>query len=487
MDFLYTEIMNAFVNFQVDPNAGYIVQRLREAGHEAYFVGGCVRDFLLGRQPKDWDIATSAHPEQIPALFQKTRAVGKSFGVMLVIMNGQEYEVATFRGESEYSDGRRPKHVHFTDAREDARRRDFTINALMYDPFQQRVIDFVGGQKDLEQCVVRTVGEPRERFLEDHLRLLRAVRFAAKTGFTIDPATHAAIRELAGLVMTVSPERVGQEAVRMLTEEYACRAFELLTETGLLIHVLPEVARMQGVPQPPQFHPEGDVLEHTLLMLKGWDETVSLSAVHADPDAPNYHLVKIGSDWRLRVPEDEEREILGWTVLLHDVGKPETISYSDRIRFNEHDTESARIAEVILERLRRPKRIQKAVIELIAGHMKFSSIKQMREAKRRRLLQNALFPLHLELHRLDCLGSHSDLQNYTYALSAWLEELNRQPPVEPLLTGHDLQKLGYKPGPRMGEIIHALDDARLEGKVSSVDEAVVWVLEQYPLLKDDGE
>ena len=471
-----------------DPEAMGILSRLREAGHEAYFVGGCVRDHLLGREPKDWDIATSARPEDVETLFPRTISVGKAFGVILVHQAGRDYEVATFRGDGIYEDGRRPTEVRFTSLEEDVQRRDFTINALMYDPAESRVIDLVGGRRDIEARVLRTVGEAATRFAEDHLRILRAIRFAAWTGFTIHDDALKAMRSMAPLVARVSPERVGQELTRMLTEGCARRSVELLAEAGLLEHMLPEVARMQGVPQPPQFHPEGDVFVHTVLMLRFADDTFRRSIATAElPDSPgegrppNPYLdtANGGSSLVFRCPD--EREVLAWAVLLHDAGKPDTMTVSDRIRFNCHDEKSAELAEAALMRLRRPGRIIKPVWELVRRHMRFSSLTEMRQAKRRRFLQDPLFPLHLELHRLDCLASHGKLDHYEYGLSAWLEELAREPEPVPILRGQDLLDLGYRPGPEMGAMLDAVTDAHLEGIVGTREEACEWVLREHPL------
>ncbi|OGV66891.1 MAG: hypothetical protein A3K18_30235 [Lentisphaerae bacterium RIFOXYA12_64_32] len=458
-----------------DPNALAILHRLRAAGHEAYLVGGCVRDHLMNLQPDDWDIATSACPDAVEALFERTVPVGKSFGVILVVLDEHEYQVATFRGDGTYTDGRRPDHVAFTDAEEDVKRRDFTINALLYDPDADRVLDFVGGQQDIYSRVLRTVGDPRQRFREDHLRLLRAVRFAARTGFTIEPATLAAMRELRDLVKTVSGERVGQELVRMFSEGSAGPALRLLEASGLLDSALPEVARMRGVPQPPEYHPEGDVLTHTLLMLDGLDATLKTATDSAASD--DRPVVAA-----LRTDEDAP-EILAWAVLLHDVGKPVTITYEDRIRFDCHDGRGAEIARDLLGRLRRPARIIDAVGTLIGRHMKFSHIRDMREAKRRRLVQAPLFPLDLELHRLDCDGSHRLFDHYEFATAAWFEEKARPPVAKPLLSGHDLIALGFSPGPRLGEILRAVDDLHLENILQDRAAALAWVGEHYPPAK----
>lgn len=474
--------MKVFEKLVCDPVALSILTRLADSGHSAYFVGGCVRDSLLGREPKDWDIATDARPEEIEELFEHTVPVGKSFGVMLVVIEGAHFEVATFRGEGAYSDGRRPDRVHFTTAEEDVRRRDLTINSLLYDPLEEEILDFTGGFEDIRDGVIRTVGAPSDRFLEDHLRMLRAVRFAAWTGFRITDEILAAIRELGGLTVTVSRERIGQELTRMFSEGYARRSLDLLEESGLLLHVLPEVSRMRGVPQPERFHPEGCVWSHTAKMLGLLDEVIDRSCgfePSGESAQPGGVVQADGPGHVLLFPERTDREILCWASLLHDVGKPETISYSDRIRFNGHTGRSEELAETILTRLCRPGKIVRSVCELVGGHMRFCHIAEMREAKRRRLLQNPLFLLHLELHRLDCLGSHGKLGAYDFGIAGWIEEQSRPPEKKPLLNGNQLMDMGYSPGPGMGKILKSLLDAQLEGEVSSVDEATEWVRSNF--------
>lgn len=436
-----------------------ILRTLREHGFESHLAGGCVRDWLMGKEPKDFDIATAAVPDRIESLFPKTIPVGKAFGVVRVVMPDGDYEVATFRSDGAYTDGRRPDGIVFSTAEDDVRRRDFTINALLYDPFTDTVLDHVGGRADLAAGLLRTVGDPETRFREDHLRLLRGVRFAARTGFRMEEATLAATRALAGLVRTVSAERVGVELTLMLAGGFAGRAYAALEETGLLVHVLPELAPMKGLPQPPAFHPEGDVWTHTLLMLDGLDSL----------DPPCGQL------------SDGERAILGWAVLLHDVGKPVTLSVSDRIRFHEHDIRGAEMAGDILRRLKQSNRVCEAVQSLIAMHIKFAAIAKMRVPKRRRLLQDPLFPLHLSLHYLDCMASHRMLDPYRFALAAWKEEQARPPVVEPLLTGKDLLALGYPPGPEVGRILSALADLQLEEILTTRPDATAWVLAHFPL------
>jgi putative nucleotidyltransferase with HDIG domain len=426
-----------------------IVVQLRAAGHQAYLVGGCVRDLLLGRTPKDFDVATDARPDRVSELFERSEQVGAHFGVVLVRENATQVEVATFRSDASYSDGRRPDAVHFeTDPRQDVMRRDFTINALLLDPETNEVLDFTGGRDDLQRRVIRAIGEPEERFQEDHLRLIRAVRFAARLGFEIEPATMAAIQRLHGLIAKVSPERVRDELARVLTEGGARRGFELLDETGLLADILPEVAAMKGVAQPAEFHPEGDVWTHTLLLLE-----------------------------KLRKPT----VTLAAGALLHDVGKPPTFSVADRIRFNGHAEEGARMAHGILTRLRFSGEQTERVEALVANHMRFMHTRQMRESTLKRFLRMENFAELLELHRLDCLAGGGKLDNYKFAL-ARLEELGEeQLRPKPLVTGHDLIELGYRPGPAFAKMLAAVEDAQLEGRVRSKEEAVALVQAEFGL------
>lgn len=471
-----------------EAGARAILECLRQAGHRAYLVGGCVRDQLMGREPVDWDIATDATPERIEALFERVVPVGKAFGVMIVVRPEGDYEVATFRGDGDYHDGRRPTTVTFTGPEEDVRRRDFTINALLYDPLAGEVLDYVGGVADIASGLIRTVGEAPLRFQEDRLRLLRAVRFAARTGFRLEPSTAAAVRALAPLAATVSGERTGDELTRMLGEGAARRSLGLLEETGLLAVVLPEVAAMRGVPQPPEFHPEGDVWEHTLEMLDLWDRRVrSWQPGPAAADGPDGVVDAPGAPPGAAPPaapglvgSAEERAILGWAVLLHDVGKPGTLTETDRLRFHGHDELGAKLTVDILSRLRRPKRLIQAVAAVVAGHMRFIHIKGMREAKRRRFVQAPLFPLELELHRLDCVGSHGKLGGYDLARDLYHDELARPPVLEPLLRGDDLLACGFVPGPAIGRLLRSVEDARLEGRLNSRDDALAWVLRQRP-------
>lgn len=424
-----------------------IVQKLREHSYTAYLAGGCVRDLLLRREPKDYDVATSAPPEQVLRLFPDSSQVGAHFGVVLVRRNGAQVEVATFRSEGPYSDGRHPDSVTFNaDPQTDALRRDFTINAMMMDPFSGEVLDFVGGQQDLRQRVIRTVGNPRERFAEDHLRMLRAVRFAARFRFTIEAGTRAAIRQLASQIRQVAAERVRDELVRILTEGGARYGFELLDETGLLRQILPEVAAMQGVAQPPEFHPEGDVWTHTLLMLD-----------------------------QLKNPTPE----LALGALLHDVGKPVTFRVADRIRFDGHVEEGVRIAAGILRRLRFSGEVTDRVLALVANHMRFLNARAMKESTLKRFLRLERFDEHLELHRLDCLSSHGNLDTYEYVVQKRKQFGEQQLRPPRLISGDDLIAMGYRPGPAFRKILNAVETAQLESRITRREEALAWVRSEF--------
>ncbi len=433
--------------------AAQIVARLRRAGHQAYFVGGCVRDLLLGREPKDFDVATSALPNQVLAMFEKTFAVGAHFGVVLVCTQGQEEivtEVATFRSDGAYSDGRHPDAVRFSSSpQEDVQRRDFTINGMMLDPESNELLDLVGGEQDLKAGLIRAIGDPFARFTEDKLRMLRGVRFAARFAFDLEPATARAIRQLAPEVNQVSRERVREELTRMLTEGHARRAFELLDTHGLLAQVLPEVVKMKGVAQPPQYHPEGDVWVHTLLLLDG-----------LPPGCP--------------VP-------LAWAALLHDVGKPATFRIApDRIRFDGHVEVGVRLAEEICRRLRFPNHETEQILLLIANHMRFADVQKMKESTLKRFFRLHAFDQHLALHRLDCLASHGSLDLYDFARHRF--ETLPQEQVRPtlLLTGKDLISAGYRPGPDFSKMLAFAEDAQLEGSIETREQALALVQKQWP-------
>lgn len=426
-----------------------IISALRRSGHQAYLVGGCVRDLLLGCPPKDFDVSTDAPPERLLDLFPNSGQVGAHFGVVLVREGSHHVEVATFRSERDYTDGRRPSAVRFeTDPREDVLRRDFTINGLMMDIETGQVLDYVGGCADLEHRLVRAIGDPEIRFREDHLRLLRAVRFAARLGFEIEPATLAAIQRNHALIQSVSAERVRDELVRILTEGAARRGFELLDAVGLLNDLLPEIAAMHGVEQPPEFHPEGDVWMHTLLLLE--------QLGHATPT-------------------------LAWGALLHDVGKPGTFRVAERIRFDGHVEEGVRLAHGILHRLRFSRDDGEQVEALVANHMRFKDVPRMRESTLKRFLRLPKFEEHLELHRLDCLASHGHLDTYEFVRRK-LRELTEEQLKPPLLvTGRDLIAEGYHPGPQFSRMLAAVEDAQLEGRIQTREDGLELVRREFPL------
>jgi poly(A) polymerase len=446
-------------------HATEIIRVLRSRGHQAYLVGGCVRDLLLGREPADYDVATDATPQQVMEIFPQTFAVGAQFGVVLVPLPKTEsgesavppgekvpvVEVATFRSDIGHSDGRHPDLVRFSeDPREDVLRRDFTINGMMLDPITNEVLDFVGGREDLKAGLVRAIGEPERRFAEDKLRMMRAVRFAARFRYRIDSATMAAIQQLAGQIGQVSRERVREELSRMLTEGCAKRAFELLDESGLLREVLPDIAKMKGVEQPPEFHPEGDVFVHTLLLLEKLEAGCS--------------------------------KTLAWGALLHDVGKPATFRVApDRIRFDGHVEVGVKMAAEICRQLRFSNEETDQILALVDNHMRFADVQRMKESTLKKFLRMPGFDEHLELHRIDCLSSNGITESYEYAR----EKLRALPPEairpEPLLTGRDLIEAGYEPGPRFKEILGAVEDAQLEGRLTSRETAIEFVQREFPL------
>jgi poly(A) polymerase len=424
-----------------------ILKQIRTAGFTACFAGGSVRDRLLGRSAKDYDIATNARPEQIEAIFPKTVAVGKAFGVIVVVQDGTETEVATFRADGGYQDGRRPDSIEFCGAEEDARRRDFTVNGMFYDPVENKIIDYVDGQADLEKKIIRAIGAPEKRFAEDHLRMLRAVRFAHTLGFEIEPATRAAIQKHAPDLAKISAERIENEFSRTLTESLRPGdALRELVALGLMKYIIPEILPMIGQEQPPQFHPEGDVFEHTVLMLNLMEK----------PQRP-----------------------LAYTVLLHDVGKPATAFMgADRLRFHGHERKSAEMAEEILRRLKLPVKEIKQILIAIDGHMRFKDVQKMNKSTLRRLMGAETFDLELELHRLDCSGSHRLLDNYHYLLKK-AEEMKNEPILpERWITGKDLRELGIESGPRMGELIQLAYDAQLEDRFTDRTALLVWLKTQ---------
>jgi poly(A) polymerase len=430
--------------------AADVVRRLRAAGFETYLAGGCVRDRLLGREPGDYDVATAAPPETVRTLFRRTVGVGAAFGVILVLEGDHQVEVATFRSDDAYVDGRRPSAVHFGTAEKDAQRRDFTVNALFQDPESGRVIDFVGGERDLRDGVIRAIGDASARIREDRLRMLRAVRFAARFGYTIEPATLAAIRAAAPSVTDMAAERIGDEIVKMLTEGRARRAFELLDSTGLLEVVLPEIAATKGVEQSADYHPEGDVWTHTLLLLDqipaGAPETLALGS------------------------------------LLHDVGKPVTTARRDdgRITFYGHTDRGADMAVAIVQRLKRSRETWERVDYLVRNHLRLVSAPEMRLATLKRMLAEEGFDELLWLARLDALAASGDLQ-YVMFCERRRKEIGEEAVKPPrLLTGNDLIAMGFEPGPRIGEALRALETAQLEGEVATREDALAWIVRGFP-------
>jgi poly(A) polymerase len=431
-----------------------IAQSLREHGYSAYLVGGCVRDLLLNGEPADYDVATSATPHEVIRIFPQTYAVGAQFGVVLVPVrrdaaDGERdnfvTEVATFRSDGAYSDGRHPDEVQFSkDARLDVQRRDFTINGLLLDPDTREVLDYVGGRDDLQRGIIRTIGEAHQRFGEDKLRMLRAVRFAARFGYSIDEQTFAAIRELAPQIHQVSHERVRDEILKMLTEGHARRAFELLDQTNLLEQVLPEIKKMQGVEQPPQYHPEGDVWVHTLMLLEGLPAGCS--------------------------------KTLALGALLHDVGKPPTFRVApDRIRFDGHAEIGTKMAEEICHRFRLSNDDTAQVLSLVANHMRFADVTRMKDSTLKRFFRLPQFEQHLALHRLDCMSSHRDLSLYDFAREKFHALPAEQIRPTPIITGDDLIAAGYQPGPMFKELLTAVEDAQLDGSINTKEEALELV------------
>jgi len=437
-----------------------ILQTLRQKGFQAYLVGGCVRDLLLGREPKDYDVATNASPQQVMGIFPDTYAVGAQFGVVLVPApdtlaaappsKSHAVEVATFRSDIGYSDGRHPDEVRFSQQpQEDVARRDFTINGMMLDPVSGEVLDFVGGCADLEARIIRSIGDPRQRFAEDKLRMLRAIRFAARFEYAIDPATFAAIQNMAGEIVVVSRERVRDELTRMLTEGHGRRAFQLLDESGLLVHVLPEITAMKHVQQPAEFHPEGDVFVHTLFLLD-----------HLPQPCP---------------------VTLAWGALLHDVGKPPTFRVApDRIRFDNHVEVGVKMAEEICRRLRFSNDDTEQILALVDNHMRFGHATRMKESTLKKFLRMPRFDEHLSLHRADCLSSHRNLATYEF-----IQKKQREIPPEkmrptPLVTGDDLIQQGHAPGPKFKQILGAVEDAQLEGRLISREAALDFVRREFP-------
>ena len=432
--------------------ANSICDALRRNRYQALLVGGCVRDLLLGREPADYDVTTDATPDQVAALFPESVAVGAQFGVILIPRDGVKVEVATFRSDTGYSDGRHPDSVVYSKApQEDVQRRDFTINGLLMRHDTGEVLDYVDGQADLKAKVIRAIGEPDRRFEEDKLRMMRAVRFAARFGFEIEAETFRAIPRHVAEIHQVSPERLRDELTKMLTEGAARQAFELLDETWLLQQVLPEIGAMKGVEQPPQFHPEGDVWIHTRMMLEGLPANASPT--------------------------------LAWGVLLHDVGKPPTFQSAaetgDRIRFNHHVQVGVGMAEAICRRLRFSNEETEQILALVDNHMKFGAVEEMRAATLKRFVRLPRFDEHLALHRLDCLSSHRNLDSYEFVRRFLEMTPPEQVRPERLLNGDDLQEMGFQPGPLFSRILQALEDAQLEGQIRTQEEAQTYVLSKF--------
>jgi poly(A) polymerase len=422
-----------------------LVERLQGAGFSAYWVGGCVRDFLLGRTPGDYDIVTSALPDQIEKLFPRTIPVGRRFGVIIAVEEGVEFQIATFRAEAGYQDGRHPERVVFGDAVADAQRRDFTINGLFFDPVKGELHDWVAGEPDLRAKIIRTIGKPEERFAEDHLRMLRAIRLAAQLNFEIDPGTMAAVQQYAHKIKAISAERIREELIKLFTPPHASRGLELLRQSGLLEHVLPELVPTITCEQSPDYHPEGSVYKHIRLMLE-----------------------------QLPQPSDPA---LAWAVLFHDVAKPQTASadpVTGSIHFYGHERIGAEVAGQILERLRFPRKEIDNIVHAVRSHMQFKDAPQMRKSTLRQMLMRPTFPLELALHRLDCLGSNGRLDVYDF-LQQKAEELKQQPEiVPPLVTGNDLIALGFAPGPELGAALAEIREKQLEDELKTAEEAKEW-------------
>jgi poly(A) polymerase len=426
-----------------------VAARLHQSGHIAYFAGGCVRDTVRGLTPKDYDIVTDARPETVQRLFPQTVAVGAHFGVIIVLENGFQFEVATFRSDDAYIDGRHPSTVHFSSPKEDAQRRDFTINGMFYDPVAEEVIDFVGGHADIDAKLVRAIGDPAQRFAEDRLRMLRAVRFATALNYEIDKTTWDALVTNAPSINQISAERIRDELVRIFLSPNRVRGWDLLDSSGLMRAILPELEAMKGVLQPEQFHPEGDVFVHTRLMLQLLPETVSVPLVFA--------------------------------VLFHDVAKPvtATVDQTGRIRFNAHDRIGAEMTEAIMRRLRFSGAEIDATVEMVRQHMVFKDAPNMRVAKLKRFMSRPTFDEELELHRVDCESSHRMLDNYEFLLRKRKEFANEPIIPPPLVRGDDLIALGLEPGPKFGEILEAVETRQLEGMLCSTEEALEWVKREY--------
>jgi poly(A) polymerase len=427
---------------EIEKNGLYIVEKLRNLGFKAYYAGGYVRDIILGRTSGDIDIATNATPDEIVKIFPKSLEIGKQFGVVIVIKNKIKYEIATFRKDNVYLDGRRPQSVTFCDEKEDVARRDFTINGLLYDPINSKIIDYVGGESDIKNKLIRTIGDPEARFKEDKLRMIRAVRFAVRFGFLIEASTEKAIRQHSKEIINVSFERLHDELVKVLTGPNAGEGLKLLDKTGLLSVILPEVVQMKGVIQEKEFHPEGDVFTHTILMLN---------------------------------MANNPSNTLALGILLHDIGKPITQEFKDRIRFNCHDEKGAEIAKDILNRFRFSNQDCAQILSLIKNHMRFKEAPKMRLGKLKNFLGLSNFEEHLELHRLDCLASHKNLDVYNFCKEKLASLTKEEIKPDPLITGYDLIDLGFKPSPLFKKIITLVYEAQLEGTIKDKKEASEFI------------
>ena len=433
----------------MESTAHEIVRKLRAAGHTAYYAGGSVRDLLRRRVPKDIDVATDARPEAVQKIFPRTYAVGVHFGVIVVLENGFQFEVATFRSDGVYLDGRRPTEVHFATAEEDAARRDFTINGMFFDPEAQEVIDFVGGRADLDARLIRAIGDPSQRFAEDRLRMLRAVRFATVLEFQVEASTWDAVAIHAASINEISSERIREELVRIFMSPHRVRGWDLLDSSGLMGAILPEIEGMKGCEQPPQFHPEGDVFTHTRIMLGLLPKEASLPLV--------------------------------LSVLFHDIGKPPTsvLDEAGRIRFNGHDRIGAEMTEAVMQRLRFSRAEIDDTVEAVRQHMVFKDVPNMRVAKLKRFMARPTFEDELELHRVDCASSHGMMDNYDFLLKKKEEFANEPIIPPPLVRGDDLIALGLQPGPKFGAILEAVETRQLEGGLTNREEALEWIKEEY--------
>ena len=437
-----------------------IVKRLRASGFSALFAGGCVRDMLMGSVPEDYDIATNARPNDIINIFKRTVPVGVHYGVVLVIENGFEFEVATFRSDGTYTDGRHPDTVTFCDARGDALRRDFTINGMFYDPIDDKHFDYVGGREDMQAHLIRAIGNPSERFNEDRLRMIRAVRFTCRFNFNMESKTAEAIKNLYGKILTVSMERIRDELRKILTGPNPHTGIRMMDDLNLLNEILPEVTAMKGVRQPENYHPEGDVFTHTLLTLSELaDERkpTGLKEDHLSASDKN----NLSDGWELAM-----------AVLLHDIGKPVTFEVADRIRFNNHDNVGAEMAEKICERLRMSNAEKERITWLVKMHLYLRHAQQMRISKLKRLFAHEGYPELAELYKVDSLASTGDLDDYNFCQNMFEELKEEEIKPKPLITGNDLIALGLKPGPIFSKVLDAIKDEQLEQKITTKEEAI---------------